>query len=77
MATGDVTVSVAIAGGVTKTVTLTSDTRVKAKLVSEHNVDEAWAAATVNALASLIATDANQQLRDEASWTPVAFTAAT
>jgi len=77
MANGDVTVSLEIEGGVTKTVTLTSDTRVKAKLVSEHSNDADWAAATVNALASLVATDANQQLRDEASWSPVSFTAAT
>jgi hypothetical protein len=83
MATGDVTVSVAIAGGVTKTVTLTSATRIKAKLLDDAastidlSDDAVWTAATVNNLASVIVQSANDRLRTEASWTPVSFTAAT
>tara|TARA_R100001086_G_scaffold64632_1_gene30067 strand:+ start:64 stop:315 length:252 start_codon:yes stop_codon:yes gene_type:complete len=83
MATGDVTVSVAIAGGVTKTVTLTSATRIKAKLLnddanaSDLSNDATWAAFAVNELAAVITQDANDRLRNEASWTPIKFTAAT
>ena len=83
MSAGDVTVSVEIEGGVTKTVTLTSATRIKAKLLndaaSDSNLsnDAAWAAFAVNELAAVIAQDAIDRLRTEASWTPVSFTAAT
>ena len=82
MATGDVTVSVAVEGGSTKTVALTSETRVKAKVVNDSaspndlSGDDAWAAFAANTLAAIIVTDANSQLKTEASWTPVTFTEA-
>jgi hypothetical protein len=82
MASGDVTISVAVEGGVTKTVTLASATREKAKLATtsedcDLGADAAWQVFEVNKLASVILAQANQQLEAEVSWTPASFTAAT
>ena len=82
MATGDVPISVAVEGGVTKTVTLSSATREKAKLNTtseDHNlsVDADWQVFEVNKLARVILAQANSQLQSEAPWTPASFTAAT
>ena len=82
MATGDVTLSVAVAGGVTKTVTLTSAIRTKAKLGAttdtlDLSTDAAWQVHVVNKMASSIVAKANTQLESEATWTPVTYTRAT
>ena len=82
MATGDILLSVAVEGGSTKSVALTSETRVKAKLVNDSaspndlSGDDEWAAFIANTLAGIIVSDANSQLKTEASWTPVTFTEA-
>jgi hypothetical protein len=81
MATGDVTISVAVAGGVTKSATFDSATRQKVKLyvTSEENdlsVDAAWQVYAVNKLASGLIAQANKQLEIETTITPKTFTAA-
>jgi hypothetical protein len=81
MATGDVTLSLAIAGGVTKTVTLDSATRVlsRAAVVGSAptiDTDAAWAVFEINKLANVVLAQANQQAQSAASWTPKTFTAA-
>ena len=81
MATGDVTISVAVAGGVTKTVTLDSATRVlsRANVVAQNediDTDAEWQVFEVNKLASVILAQANSQAQAAASWTPKTFTAA-
>ena len=81
MATGDVTISVAVEGGVAKTVTLASATRVKNKLyrTSESNdlsVDANWQLDVVNGWAGRLTEQANSQLESETSYTPATFTAA-
>jgi len=82
MATGDVTLSIAIEGGSAKTVTLNSATREKAKLetTSEDNdlsADADWQVFEINKLAMVIVAQANSQLQAEAAITPTTFTAAT
>jgi len=82
MASGDVTISVAVEGGVTKTVTLTSATREKAKLATtsedfDLGADADWLVFEVNKLARVIVAQANGQLQSEARITPTEFTAAT
>jgi len=81
MATGDVTISVAVAGGVTKSVTLDSATRVLSRAnVAGHNsdidTDAEWQVVEVNKLANVILAQANHQAQSAASWTPKTFTAA-
>ena len=75
MATGDVTISVAVEGGVTKTATFNSATRVKAKLYATTERDDYSSDAVNNAAGSLVA-QANKQLGIETSYTPKTFTAA-
>ena len=81
MATGDVTISVAVEGGVTKTATFNSATRVKAKLYvtteeNDYSTDAAWQVLAVNKAAASLVAQANKQLGIETSYTPVTFTAA-
>jgi hypothetical protein len=81
MATGDVTISVAVAGGVTKSVVLDSATRVLSRANvagndAEIDTDAEWQVVEVNKLASVILAQANSQAQAGASWTPKAFTAA-
>jgi hypothetical protein len=77
MATGDCVLSLAVEGGVTKTVTLSSAIRTKAKLATSIDSDAAWQAFEVNKLASVILAQANSRLQSEAAWTPGTFTKAT
>ena len=82
MATGDTTISIAVEGGVTKSVVLDSATRVLARAYVEGNdedidTDAEWQAFEVNKLASVIIAQANSQAQAAASWTPKTFTAAT
>jgi len=82
MATGDVTLSIAIEGGSAKTVTLASVTREKAKLQTtsegqDLSVDADWQVFEINKLAMVIVSQANSQLQAEAAITPTTFTAAT
>ena len=81
MATGDVTISVAVEGGVTKTATFNSATRVKAKLYAttdenDYSTDAAWQVLAVNNAAGALVAQANKQLGIETSYTPKTFTAA-
>ena len=80
MATGDVTISVAVEGGVAKTVTLASATRVKNKLyrTSEGNdlsVDANWQLDVVNGWAGRLIEQANSQIESETTFTRQTFTA--
>lgn len=82
MATGDVTLSLTIEGGVTKTVTLDSATRVlsRAAVVGSAptvDSDAAWAVFEVNKLANVVLAQANQQAQSAAAWTAKSFTQAT
>ena len=82
MATGDVTISIAVEGGVTKNATFNSATRVKAKLYAtteenDYSSDAAWQVFEVNKLANVILAQANSQAQSAASWTPKTFTRAT
>jgi len=82
MATGDTTISIAVEGGVTKSVVLDSATRVLARANVERNnedidTDAEWQVFEVNKLANVIIAQANSQAQAAASWTPKTFTAAT
>ena len=82
MATGDVTISVAVAGGVTKSVVLDSATRVLSRANvagnnSDIDTDAEWQVFVVNKLANVILAQANSQAQAAASWTPKTYTAAT
>jgi isoaspartyl peptidase/L-asparaginase-like protein (Ntn-hydrolase superfamily) len=77
MATGDVTVSIAVEGGVTKSATFDSATRVKAKLYVDASADADWQVLMVNKSAATIVNQANKQLEGEVSYTPKSFTAST
>lgn len=85
MATGDVTLSIAIAGGATKTVVLDSATRVlsRTKVAADRAPDEVvdtdvkWQVITINRLANIVLAQANAQAQSDASWTAKTFTAAT
>jgi len=82
MATGDTTISIAVEGGVTKSVVLDSATRVLARANVESNnedidTDAEWQVFEVNKLANVIIAQANSQAEAAASWTPKTFTAAT
>jgi len=82
MATGDTTISIAVEGGVTKSVVLDSATRVLARAYVEGSddtidTDAEWQIFEVNKLAKVILAQANSQAQAAASWTPKTFTAAT
>lgn len=82
MAAGDTTISIAVEGGVTKTVVLDSAIREKAKLQTDNTEDgdwsdAAWAAFECNKLASVILSQANSQLASEVTFTAAIFTSAT
>jgi hypothetical protein len=82
MATGDVTISVTVVGGTTKSVTLDSATRIKAKLYATSGEvifsdDAAWQVYVVNKCGALFIREANNQLETETSITPKTFTPAT
>ena len=81
MATGDVTISVAVEGGVTKSVVLDSATRALSRtyvtgIDEEINDDAKWQVFEVNKLGNLVLSQANAQAERNASWTPKTFTAA-
>ena len=82
MATGDVTISVAVVGGVTKSVVLDSATRVLSRANvagnnSDIDTDAKWQVVEVNKLANVILAQANRQAQSAASWTRKTYTAAT
>jgi len=85
MATGDVTLSLAVEGGVTKTVVLDSATRAlsRTKVAADYAPDEVvdtdvkWQVVVINRLANIVLAGANTQAQSEASWTARSFTAAT
>ena len=86
MATGDVTISLAVAGGVTKSASFDSATRVKAKLFDTNvarssdidlSADADWQVYAINKVASMLVDKANRQLESEAAWTAKSYTAAT
>ena len=85
MATGDVILSLAVEGGVTKTVVLDSATRAlsRARIAAGYAPDEVvdtdvkWQVVIINKLANIVLAGANTQAKSEASWTPRTFTAAT
>ena len=82
MATGDTTISIAVEGGVTKSVVLDSATRVLARanvegMDGDIDTDAEWQVFEVNKLAKVMLAQANSQAQAAASWTPKTFTAAT
>mgnify|MGYP005828418169 FL=1 len=82
MATGDVTISIAVEGGVTKTVVLDSATRVLARAHAENVDDEIdtdvkWQVLQVNKMGNSILNTANKHGIASLSYTPKTFTAAT
>jgi hypothetical protein len=82
MATGDVILSLAIEGGVTKTVTLDSATRVLSRAhvaASDASIDTdaEWAVVEINKLGNVVLHQANSQAQSAASWTAKTFTKAT
>jgi len=88
MAAGDVTLSIAVEGGVTKSVVIDSATRVKAKLFMDNpvtrgqisvdlSVDADWQVHVINKLAKQLVNNANSQLKSETTFTAKTFTAAT
>ena len=83
MAAGDVTLSIAVEGGATKSVVIDSATRVKAKLFMDNPVtqdlsdDADWQVHVINKLARQLVNNANSQLKSETSFTAKTFTAAT
>jgi len=86
MATGDVTLSISIEGGVTKSVTLDSATRALSRTYVSANyvgprdadidTDAKWQVFEINNLADVLLAEANGQVQAEVSWTPKTFTAA-
>ena len=82
MATGDITISIAIEGGVSKTSTIDSATRVLARaydenLYSDIDTDAKWQVIEVNNLAKSIVKRANDHGRANLSYTEKTFAAAT
>jgi len=82
MATGDTVISIAVEGGVTKSVTLDSATRALSRthvtaVFENIDTDAEWQVFEVNKLANVILSQANSQAQAAASWTPKTFTAAT
>ena len=81
MATGDCVISIAVEGGVTKTVTLDSVTRQKSKLhstseIEDLSADADWQVYVVNRMARSIVSGANSRIASETSYTKKTFTAA-
>ena len=81
MATGDVTLSLAVEGGVTKSVVLDSATRVLSRTYiagvdAAIDTDAEWQVFMINKLGKVILATANDQAQRAASWTPKTFTAA-
>ena len=82
MATGDVTISIAVEGGATKSVVLDSATRVLALANATAadaliDTDAEWQVFMVNKMGKTVLATANRQAKAAASWTPKTFTAAT
>ncbi len=82
MANGDITLSIAIEGGVTKSVTLDSATRVLARAYVEANepdidTDAKWQVLQINKMGNIILSVANKHGKATVSYTPKTFTAAT
>ena len=82
MATGDVTITVTIEGGVSKVATVASAHRVKAieyvnLSADPAYTDETWAVLMANKSGNGIIHAANTQLAIDAEPTPATFTAAT
>ena len=82
MASGDVTISIAVEGGVTKSVVLDSATRALSRTSVTENApaidtDAEWQVYMVNKLGNTVISTANNQAQKEASWTARTFTAAT
>ena len=86
MATGDVTLSIAVEGGVTKTVAIDSATRVLALAFETArtsadddpvNTDAEWQVLMVNYFADKVVLNANRQQEAGLSYTAKSFTAAT
>jgi hypothetical protein len=82
MATGDVTISVAVEGGVTKSVVLDSATRTLSRtyvaaLDASIDTDAEWQVYEVNKLSNVVLSQANSQAQSAASWTAKSFTKAT
>jgi hypothetical protein len=80
MATGDVTISLAVEGGVTKSITLDSATRALSRIYVAGNnedidTDAEWQAFNVNKMGNTVLAQANHQAQAAASWTPKTFTA--
>ena len=85
MAAGDVTISIAIEGGVTKSVGLASDIRVKSKAYAvlspppselDLSVDANWQINLINDFADRIVGQANAKATQDAIPTPITFTSA-
>jgi len=82
MASGDVTISIAVEGGVTKSVVLDSATRAlsRTKVAAANatiDTDAEWQVFNINKLGKVVLAQANDQAQSAASWTPKTFTAAT
>ena len=77
MATGDVTISIAVEGGVTKSVVLDSATRVLARAYHDIDTDAGWQVVQINKMGNMILTTANKQGLASLSYTAKSFTAAT
>ena len=82
MAIGDTTISIAVEGGVTKSVVLDSATRVlalanAATADASIDTDAEWRGSVINKLGNVVLTEANRQAQAAASWTPKTFTKAT
>ena len=82
MATGDVTISIAVEGGVTKTATFDSATRVLARAwveAMDDNIDDdaKWQVQQINKMGNGILNVANKHGIASLSYTPKTFTAAT
>tara|TARA_R100000306_G_C4313830_1_gene111580 strand:- start:37 stop:294 length:258 start_codon:yes stop_codon:yes gene_type:complete len=84
MASGDVTVSIAVEGGVTKSATFDSATRAKIKTYVTENLslnvdvsaDADWQVYQVNLFAGSLVAQANKQLASETSYTAKSFVVA-
>ena len=74
---GEVTLTLAIADGVTKTVTLSSDVRVKAKGNLVITDDAEWAVTEINKFGNVILAQANAQVDVENPVTYLIFANAT
>ena len=77
MATGDVTISIAVEGGETKTITLGSDIRVLDKSHRSKSTDAEWQVYEINNIGNTILNRANAYGKENVSYTPKTFTAAT